>query len=103
MIRRPPRSTRTDTSFPTRRSSDLSVSVADSLSEGSQRVQRIIEDKLAIVRLRQIAMVRVPWLIPLKESDMMPSRRQSADQGPPGRGMPITPGRGEAEIGRAHV
>src|SRR3546814_7869694 len=78
MIRRPPRSTRTDTSFPTRRSSDLSVSVADSLSEGSQRVQRIIEDKLAIVRLRQIAMVRVPWLIPLKESDMMPSRRQSA-------------------------
>src|SRR3546814_3007542 len=35
---------------------DDSVSVADSLSEGSQRVQRIIEDKLEIVRLRQIAM-----------------------------------------------
>src|SRR3546814_6558067 len=28
MIRRPPRSTRTDTSFPTRRSSDLSISSA---------------------------------------------------------------------------
>src|SRR3546814_7921495 len=27
MIRRPPRSTRTDTSFPTRRSSDLSISL----------------------------------------------------------------------------
>src|SRR3546814_19615357 len=78
-------------------SDDDSVSVADGLSERVESFQRIIEDKLAIVRLRQIAMVRVPWLIPLKESDMMPPRRQSADQGAPGRGMPIAPGRGEAE------
>src|SRR3546814_20473648 len=76
---------------------DGRVCVADSRSEGSDRVQRIIEDKQARVRLRQSAMVLAPWLIPLKESDMMPSRRQSADQCPPGRGMPITPGRGEAE------
>src|SRR3546814_19306234 len=38
MIRRPPRSTRTDTSFPTRRSSDLVTETNDALAEDPAKI-----------------------------------------------------------------
>src|SRR3546814_3937799 len=41
MIRRPQRSTRTDTSFPTRRSSDLATALSHCLIENSPRVLQV--------------------------------------------------------------
>src|SRR3546814_6561799 len=62
MIRRPPRSTRTDTSFPTRRSSDLAMRLPRFLI--SRLAHPILPDATVMESFGRLAMKQSPAKIP---------------------------------------